>query len=275
VPVRLAALALLLALQATPARAARPPHAPYMLLRDTDTGEVLYEHGSDQIRPIASITKLMTAMVALDEEFDLDRVVRLQPIHMLTPMGWRSPWTVGRAVTLGELFDFALTASDNIAATTIAEESGLPLDVFLRRMNDKAHELGMLDTHFGNVTGIADRNDSTAQDVARMVEAAARYPRIRQACALQQAAAAPVDDGDEEITGGATDRLLWDPFWSIRAAKTGYTRLSGYCFTATADAATGQRVTLVFLGLDRSKKRFRQADRIRDALLEQAAGGAP
>ena len=241
-----------------------------MLVRDTDTGEVLYEHESDQIRPIASITKLMTAMVCLDEAIDLDRVVTLQPIHMLFPIGWKSPWSVGRSVTLGDLLDFALTASDNIAATTIASEVGLPMDVFLRRMNDKAYELGMLDTEFGNVTGIADLNASTAQDVARMVEAAAVYPRIREACGLRKAVAEPVVEGDDEISSGATDRLLWDDFWSIRAAKTGYTRLSGYCFTATADAATGQRITMVFLGLDRDGKRFRMANRVRDALQEVA-----
>ena len=252
------------------AEAARHPEAPFMLVRDTDTQEVLFEHRADHPRPIASITKLMTAMVWLDQEVDPEQVVTLTPRHMLDPIGWKSPWQIGRAVRVGDLLRFALVASDNIAAVTLVEESGLPFDVFVSRMNDVAVDIGLKESVFHNVTGLDDRNSSTAEDVARLAEAALRYPEIQAACALREAVAEPVGDQEASIRSGATDRMLWDPFWTVRVAKTGYTRLSGYCFAVVADAATGERVTMVFLGLDRDGKRFRQAERVKALLIERA-----
>ncbi len=259
------------AIVALPALAGRPPTAPYMLVRDTDTHEVYFEHRSDLPRPIASVTKLMTAMVALDQEPDLGKVVTLGPVHMLHPFGWKTPWEVGRTVTLGDMLRFALVASDNIAATTVAEECGLPLGVFHEEMNLKAEALGMIESQFGNVTGLADRNSSTAADVAVMAEAALDYPEILEACGTREAVAEPVVEGDDPIRSGATNRILWDPFWTVLVAKTGYTRLSGYCLVVVADAATGQRMTMVFLGTDRDGKRFRQVNRVKDHLEELAA----
>ncbi len=269
-------VAAIVALLALDARAAKAPEAPYLFVRNTDTGEVLYSHRSTHPRPIASVTKLMSAMVLLDEEPDLEQTVTLGEIHMLDPIGWKTPWEPGLTVQLGELLVFALASSDNIAMTTVVEESGLPLEVFVERMNDKAEALGMMESTFGNVTGLDDRNTSTAEDVARMVEAAMTYPEIRDACAATEAVAR-VPELDRPVRSGVTDRLLFDPFWTILAAKTGYTRLSGYCFAAVADAATGQRLTMVFLGLDRDGKRFRMAGRLKALLLEQGAspGGDP
>jgi len=247
-----------------------------MLVRDTDTQEVLFENRAEHPRPIASITKLLTAMVWLQGEVDPDQVVTLEPRHLLEPIGWKSPWQTGRSVRLGDLLQFALVASDNIAAVTLAEESGMPHDVFVRRMNDVAAEIGLLESEFHNVTGLDDRNSSTAADVARLAEVALSYPEIREACSLREAVAEPVDDLEPPIRSGATDRLLWDPFWTVLVAKTGYTRLSGYCLAVVADAATGERITMVFLGLDRDGKRFRQADRVKSLLIERArrlAGG--
>jgi len=246
--------------------AAKPPTAPFMLVRDTDTGEVLFEHRSDYPRPIASVTKLMTAMVALDQEPDLDKVVTLGPVHMLHPFGWKTPWQVDRTVRLGDMLRFALVASDNIAATTLVEECGVPLGVFHAQMNDMAEALGMLESQFGNVTGLDDRNSSTAADVAAMAEAALAYPEIVEACSQREAVSQPVADGDEPVRSGATNRILWDPFWTVLVAKTGYTRLSGYCLVVVADAATGQRMTMAFLGTDRNGKRFRQVNRVKDHL---------
>ena len=245
-----------------------------MLVRDSDTHEVYFEHRSDLPRPIASVTKLMTAMVALDQEPDLDRVLTLGPVHMLHPFGWKTPWEVGRAVTVGDMLSFALVASDNIAATTLTEESGLPLGVFHEEMNLKAEALGMVESQFGNVTGLDDRNSSTAADVAVMAEAALAYPEIVEVCGTREAVAEPLVDGDDPIKSGATNRILWDPFWTVLVAKTGYTRLSGYCLVVVADAATGQRMTMVFLGTDRDGKRFRQVNRVKDHLKEMPAAAA-
>ena len=128
----------------------------------------------------------------------------------------------------------------------------------------------MVESVFGNVTGLDDRNISTAEDVALMVEAAMTYPEIRRACGATEALA-QVPELEQTVRSGVTDRLLFDPFWSVLAAKTGYTRLSGYCFAAVADAATGQRLTMVFLGLDRDRKRFQQAGRLKNLLIEQGA----
>lgn len=241
-----------------------------MLVRDTDTGEVWHEHQADLPRPIASVTKLMSAMVLLDLDPDWDRPVTLGEQHMLTPFGWKTPWEPGLTVTPAEMLRFALVASDNIAMTTAVEESGVPLEVFIGLMNDKAQEIGLVESQFENTTGLADRNSSTAADVARLVEAAAGYPAIGAACRSKAAEAHPPELA-EPVISGATDRMLWDPFWTVHAAKTGYTRLSGYCFAMVADAATGERMTMVFLGLDRDGKRFRMADRVKRVLQERAA----
>ncbi len=263
-----AALASAAPASAAPAGIVRPPDAPHMLVREADTGEVWFERGADLPRPIASVTKLMTAIALLEEDPDLERAVTLEPRHMLTPLGWTTPWQVGMTVTLRDLLGFALGASDNVAATALVEESGLPLEVFIARMNERAAEMGLRDTHFENVTGLDDRNVSTARDVAALVEAAAAYPEIRRACGLTEAVA-ELADGEGTVRSGVTDRLLFDPFWSVLAAKTGYTRLSGYCLAVVADAATGERVTMVFLGLDRDGKRFRMCDRVKERLRER------
>lgn len=244
-----------------------------MLVRDSDTGEVWFEHQADLPRPIASITKLISAMVLLDLEPAWDRPVTLGEQHMLTPFGWKTPWAVGLTVTPAEMLQFALVASDNIAMTTAVEESGVPLGVFVERMNDKAAELGMVDSEFVDPTGLDDWNSSTAADVARLVEAAAEYPAITAACRRKAAEAHP-PELPEAVVSGATNRVLWDPFWTVHAAKTGYTRLSGYCLAVVADAATGERMTMVFLGLDRDGKRFRMVERVGRVLQERAAGAA-
>ena len=250
-----------LSLWGLPATAARASDIPPLLVRDADTGEVLFEREADSPRPIASLSKLMTAMVFLDQDPDLDRVVALGPQHMLTPIVWKTPWAEGMQARLGDLLACALVASDNIAAVALAVESGLPWDVFVQRMNDKAAELGLEDAEFGNVTGLADHNVATAREVAALIEAAAGYPEIVEACGLRSVSAS-AGDGREPVRQGATNRLLWDPLWSVIVGKTGYTRLAGYCLALHADTASGPRLTVVILGTALNGQRFREAGRI-------------
>lgn len=251
-----------------PAAASRPSEAPFLFVRDADTGEVLFEREADSPRPIASLTKLMTAMVFLDQDPDLDRIVTLGPQHMLTPIVWKTPWSEGMEARLGDLLACALAASDNIAAVALAVESGLPWDVFVGRMNERAHELGMADAAFGNVTGLADHNVATAREIAILVEAAAGYPEIVAACGRRSITAA-AGEGREPVQLGATNRLLWDSYWSVIVGKTGYTRLAGYCLALQADAASGPRLTMVILGTPLNGQRFREVGRIGRWLQER------
>ena len=240
-----------------------PPGGVYArnaILLDPTTGEVLFEKNSSRSVPIASLSKLMTAMVFLEQKPDLTReVVVTQPD--IYGAG-HSQLRRGETVPLGELLHMSLMCSDNCATRVIARESGLPAADFIARMNRKAVELGLTGTRFVEFTGLDEHNVSTASDVARLLHAAANEPLIAEITTTRSYAFRTTRRA-HAINN--TNRLLYGRY-EILGGKTGFIMEAGYCF-ATWVRSDGRDLIAVVLGAPTNATRF--ADAVR--LIQKAA----
>jgi D-alanyl-D-alanine endopeptidase (penicillin-binding protein 7) len=239
-------------------RRAPPPGGVYArnaILVDPGTGEVLFEKNSDSSVPIASLTKLMTALVFLEQKPALDQevVVTLTEINGAGHTQLRS----GEVVALGDLLHMSLMSSDNVATRVIARESGLTADEFVARMNRKAVELGLASSRFVEFTGLDERNVSSAADVARLLHAAAHDPLIQEITTTRQYQFAT---GRRMHAVHNTNRLLYGRY-EVLGGKTGFILEAGYCF-ATWIHSQGRDLIAVVLGAPTNATRFADAVRL-------------
>lgn len=256
----------------TPAEAAPEPAAPRFrdvdglrrpriraaaaLLYNPRTDEVLWaDRGLDQ-RPIASITKVMTALVLLDQEPELARDVvvsrrdvrRASTTHLVR----------GERVTLDALLHLALIASDNAAARILARASGWGTRLFVERMNRKAAELGLRGTRFVEPSGLDERNVSTPYDVARLIAAAGEVPALSR---IMRKWTHRLRTDRRRVNIRNTNRLLRSRH-VIQGGKTGFINEAGYCLTALVELPGADPVALVVLGARSNAGRFREARRL-------------
>ncbi|MFN2165549.1 MAG: peptidase S11, partial [Anaerolineae bacterium] len=169
-----------------------------------ESGRVLYAKHTRTRKPIASITKLMTAMVVLDARLPLDEPIQILEADRDTMRNSRSRLRIDRGATLsrGEMLAVALMSSDNRAASALGRTAfpgGKP--PFVLAMNRKASALGMTDSHFADPTGLDGGNQSTAQDLLLLVRAAARYPLIRAVTSRERMTVWPYGDNENPISG--------------------------------------------------------------------------
>jgi D-alanyl-D-alanine endopeptidase (penicillin-binding protein 7) len=235
-----------------------PPGGVYArnaILLDPATGEVLYEKNSSRSVPIASLTKLMTAMVFLEQKPDLTREVEVTPVE-ISGAG-HTQLRRGEHVPLGELLHMSLMSSDNCATRVIARESGLPAADFIARMNGKAVELGLTGTRFVEFTGLDEHNVATASDVARMLHAAANEPLIAE---ITTTRSYQFRTERRRHAINNTDRLLYGRY-EILGGKTGFIIEAGYCF-ATWVRTQGRELIAVVLGAPTNATRFADAVRL-------------
>ncbi len=235
-----------------------PPGGVYArnaILLDPTTGEVLFEKNSSRSVPIASLTKLMTAMVFLEQKPDLTREVEVTQTE-LSGAG-HTQLRRGEHVPLGELLHMSLMCSDNVATRTIARESGLPAADFIARMNRKAVELGLTGSRFVEFTGLDEHNVSTASDVARMLHAAANEPLIQQ---ITTTRSYEFRTARRWHAINNTNRLLYSRY-EILGGKTGFIIEAGYCF-ATWVRTDGRDLIAVVLGAPTNATRFADAVRL-------------
>jgi D-alanyl-D-alanine endopeptidase (penicillin-binding protein 7) len=230
------------------------------ILLDPATGEVLFEKNASRSVPIASITKLMTAMVFLEQQPDLTREVEVTATDLAG--AGHSQLRRGEQVPLGELLHMSLMCSDNVATRILGRESGIPATDLVERMNRKAVELGLTGTRFVEFTGLDERNVSTASDVARMLHAAAHEPLIAE---ITTTRAYEFRTARRAHALHNTNRLLYGDY-DIRGGKTGFILEAGYCFT-TWVRREGRDLISVVLGAPTSATRF--ADTVR--MLQKAA----
>jgi len=223
---------------------------------DPTSGEVLYVKNAEAAVPIASLSKLMTAMVFLEQHPDLDRVVTVSRDDK--EGAGHGQLRIGEHVALGDLLHMSLMCSDNCATRVLARESGLSEEDFMARMNRKALELGMSHTRFVECTGLDERNVSTASDVARMLRAAATVPLIREITTTREYQFASAHR-IHEIRN--TDRLLYGDRYTIMGGKTGFIQEAGYCF-ATWIRTEGRDLIAVVLGAPTAATRFADTMRI-------------
>jgi len=215
----------------------------------------LYNKNSRTVAPIASISKLMTAMVVLDAMLPLDEEVGVEAADLDRLKGTRSRLQVGMTFTRNELLKLALMASENRAASALARSYPGGKAAIVAAMNAKASELGMTDTKFLDPTGLSRGNVSTAQDLVKMVSAARNYPLIHR---YTTSASHSVDGlGGRELRFTNTNPLVRNVSWDIGLSKTGYISEAGLCLVM--EAKINERPVIIVL-LNSWGKRTRVGD---------------
>ena len=204
-----------------------------VVVQDQTSGEVLFEKNSDAVLPIASITKLMTAMVVLDAQLPLQETLTIGNEDVDTLKGTRSRLKVGAQLSREDMLLLALMASENRAASALSRHYPGGGAAFIEAMNRKAADIGLKDTHFSDPTGLTAANVSSARDLTRMVAAAAHYPLIRE---LSTTGERTVWVGGRPISFHNTNTLVRSPAsgWEIALQKTGYIREAGKCLVMQA-----------------------------------------
>ena len=236
------------------------------IIQDQETGEVLYGKNSSTITPIASITKLMTAMVVLDAGLDLNEVVTISSQDMDWLRGTHSRLKPGTSLSRDELLRVALMASENRAAAALARTYPGGMEAFRRAMNHKAQMLGMNDTRFDDATGLSSSNVSSAEDLAKLVRAAHRYDLIRSYTTMTEH---EIYVAGRPLAYHNTNRLVANVAWNIGLSKTGFTNDAGRCLVLQARLAE-RKVIIVLLDSWGKFSRIGDANRVR-AWLEAHA----
>jgi len=229
------------------------------LVVDQETNEVLFSKNPDAVLPIASITKLMTALVVTEAQLPLDETLTVSQDDVDTEKGSRSRLRVGTQLTREEMLHLALMASENRAAHALGRHYPGGLDAFVQAMNQKAAALGMPDTHYVEPTGLSSKNQSSAKDLATLVKAAHEQPLIRQ---LSTSPEFMVEVGKRPMQFHTTNALVRSPSWDIGLQKTGYISEAGRCLVMQAKMA-GRQLIMVFLDSAGKYSRLGDAERVR------------
>ncbi len=230
------------------------------LVMEQDGKRVLYAKNEEAVVPIASITKLMTALVVLGANLPLDERITIDKADVDGLKGTRSRLKVGTALTRGDLLKLALMASENraAAALTRAYPGGSP--AFVAAMNQKAVELGMWRTRFVDGTGLSSENVSTARDLAQLVAATYHQPLIRE-YTTETSHTVALENG-RLLKFGNSNRLVSNTGWDIGLSKTGYISEAGRCLVLQAKIAATP-VIIVLLDSWGKLTRIGDANRIK------------
>jgi D-alanyl-D-alanine endopeptidase (penicillin-binding protein 7) len=230
------------------------------LVVNLQSGDVVFNKNVNAVSPIASITKLMTAMVVLDSKLPLDEPISLteEDLDHLKHTGSRLQ--IGTVLSRDEMLRLALMSSENRAASALGRAYPGGMAAFVREMNLKAIALDMMQSSFVDSTGLSSSNVSTAQDLAKMVTAAYQYPLIRQYSTGNGYAVQSVSGRTLEFRN--TNALIPSPDWNIGLSKTGYIREAGRCLVMQTVIA-GAPVVIVLLDSWGRLSRSGDANRIK------------
>jgi serine-type D-Ala-D-Ala endopeptidase (penicillin-binding protein 7) len=239
------------------------------LVQDASSGETLIAKNQGAVLPIASITKLMTAMVVLDANLNLEQRVVISDEDYDLVKGTRSRLRPGTVLTRDELLLLALMSSENRAAASLARTYPGGTGVFVAAMNAKAAALGMSDTRFIDPTGLSSSNVSSARDLARLVSAAHEYPLIRRYSTTESAS---VMSRGRKLDYRNTNGLVRSAHWDIGLSKTGYISEAGRCLVMRVRMAS-REVIVVLLDSWGKFSRVGDANRIKKWLEANAAKG--
>ena len=251
-----------------PAKAARDPaklvrdlklKSSSVLIMDASDSSVLYSRHSDVPMPIASITKLMTALVVLDANQPLDEPIQITDADRDLPKGGFSRLTVGATLTRGDLMHLALMSSENRAAHALGNNYPGGMPAMVAAMNAKAAELGMASSHFVDPTGLSSQNVASPEDLTKLVMAASHNPSIREYSTDSHYA---VKVRRHMVEFRNTDNLVANPTWNIIVQKTGYIAEAGKCLVMAA-VIEGRSVVIVLLDSLGKYTRVADAKRIK------------
>lgn len=239
---------------------------------DQQTNEVLVSKNAEAILPIASITKLMTAVVVLDGPQDLNELIEITDAEIDTEKGTRSRLTIGTQLPRKEMLHLALMSSENRAAHALGRTYPGGIGHFIELMNAKAKSLGMRDTFYSDPTGLSSRNKSSAQDLAKLVQAAYKYPVIRHYSTDQGLEVA--NSTGKQLVFKNTNRLVSNTDWQIGLQKTGFISEAGQCLVMQT-VVSGRSVIMVFLDSMGKLSRIGDAARVRQWMEASSALGTP
>jgi len=245
-------------------------HSNIAAVADAATSTLLYEKNAGKVTPIASITKLMTAIVVLEAKLPLTDPVTINDEDIDDLKGTRSFLSVGTTLTREAMLHLALMSSENRAAACLSRYYPGGRPAFVAAMNRKAQELGMENSQFVSPNGLSPGDVSTARDLVKLVKAACQYPLIRQFSTDTQYDVYVGARGRMRLQYGNTDRLVGRPDWIIELQKTGFINESGRCLVMDAQV-DGRNLIMVFLDAYGRLTCFADARRVRRQLaaLEQ------
>jgi serine-type D-Ala-D-Ala endopeptidase (penicillin-binding protein 7) len=226
---------------------------------DQDTNEVLFNKNSNTVLPIASLTKLMTGVVLSEARLPMNEQITITQDDVDTEKGSRSRLTVGTTLTRAEMLHLALMSSENRAANALGRTYPGGLPEFVRLMNTKAKLLGMKATRYVEPTGLSSQNQSSAQDLAILVNAAYKDQAVRE---YSTSPGYEVAVGARTLQYNTTNRLVKNPEWDIGLQKTGFISEAGQCLVMQTKIA-GRKLIMVFLDSAGKYSRLADAERVR------------
>jgi D-alanyl-D-alanine endopeptidase (penicillin-binding protein 7) len=228
-------------------------------------GKLIYGKDVNTVRPIASITKLMTAMVTLDANLDLSEKITItkEDRDLIKLTGSRLDY--GAQLARRDLIHLALMSSENRAATALGRTYPGGMANFVAAMNRKAQSIGMLNSHFADPAGLKSENVSTASDLAKMLGAADSYPLIEEFTTATRKEVRPYARRGP-LTYGNTNRLLKNESWDIELSKTGYINEAGRCLVMQANI-DGEDVSIVLLNSFGKLTPYGDSNRLRKWML--------
>ena len=236
-------------------------------VQDLETSDVLFAKNENVVRPIASISKLMTALVVVDANLPMDEMLEISDDDVDTLKHSSSRLVVGTQLNRGDMLHLALMSSENRAAHALARNYPGGLPAFVNAMNQKAQALGMSSTHFVEPTGLSSSNVSSPRDLARLVRAASQRPLIHRYSTDTEY---DVEVKTRTQTFRNTNLLVRKPDWDIKVSKTGYISEAGECLVMMA-RIDGRDVAIVLLDSQGKLSRIGDAVRIRRIVQNQVA----
>ena len=235
------------------------------LIFNNKTGEILYQKNADRVMPIASISKLMSAMVVLDARLDMNEPITITADEIDRLKGTGSRLAVGTTLTRGELLHLSLMSSENRATHALGRTYPGGMSAFVAAMNAKAQSLGMYSSRFYEPTGLNFQNVSTANDLNRMVAAASKYPLISKNSTSNYGSVWTANGRQNYKNSNA---LVREGSWNIELQKTGYIREAGRSMVVKANVQN-QPITIVLLNSPTSTTRVNDARKIESWMLQR------
>ena len=240
------------------------------LVMDPSDSQVLFEKNSRVALPIASITKLMTALVVVESKQNMDEVLEVTADDVDHEKNSTSRLSVGSHLSRTNMLHIALMSSENRAASALGRNYPGGLPAFVVAMNAKAHALGMSETHYVEPTGLSSQNVASARDLARLVIAAHQHAILREYSTDTRYV---VDTGRRSLQYSNSNHLVANPAWDIGLQKTGYINEAGRCLVMQAKIE-GRQIVMVFLDSKGKQSRLADAGRIRKWLEAVKPHGA-
>lgn len=234
-------------------------HSERALVFDRDTGQTLYAKSADEPAPIASVTKLMMAMVLLDQKPDLDAILTITASDVDRVKNSASRLPVGARLTRREMLQLALMSSENRAAHALARTAPVGGPRFVVAMNRKASVLGMSDAHFSDPTGLSPDNRASALDLRKLMEAASRYRHIKR---FTTATSEQVSVAGRELRYRNSNPVVGRKGWHVVLSKTGFINEAGRVVVVGFKSA-GRNLAVVLMGAESAAARTRDLLRVR------------